>query len=85
MDIFNKKKIKSLESQIRELTAQRQLDNNIIKFLIEEPNSETSLRLKEILTNKFMKRRWSGLTKEGHLLGIFPKSVETLITWTKHL
>ena len=87
MDIFNKKKVKRLEENLKLLSEKEARARGIIKYLIEEPNSNIAKELNRILYEKYSKSIWSGLTRESHLGYVYDKeSTERLAKeMTKYL
>lgn len=67
MDIFNKKKVKYLEEQIHLYSKKEMNLEAIVKYLVEEPDSNISKELKKLLTEKYSKNMWGRLTREAHL------------------
>lgn len=73
MDLFNKRKLRLLQKNYRASLDRENRLSRIVKFLIEEPDSDISSLIDDILSRRYMENRWSGLTKESHPSYIYNK------------
>ena len=83
MDIFNRKRVKYLEEQLKLTSTKEARARGIVKFLIEEPDSYTSIEIRRVLTDRYKKSIWSSLTKEAHLGWLYDE--ETTKRFVKEL
>lgn len=73
MDWFNRKRVKFLEDKNEDLRVRSLRAEAVVKFLIEEPDSNISTELKRILSEIYNKSMWNKLTRENHLGYIYNK------------
>lgn len=73
MDLFNRKRVKYLEDRLQELSRKEGNASQVIKFLVEEPDSSITKEIRKILYKKYKNCFWGSLTRECHLGWVFDK------------
>lgn len=67
MDLFGKKKNKELEDKVRNLTNELFYNKELLRTVVDEPDSSKAKIIHEVCREYYSSKRWRGLIIENHL------------------